>query len=107
MSFWIYKKDKNGKAIVWQIDIAIPLVMVLLGLLAALIIPKTLENPSFLVWLPLALASAGFILLLISKISLYRKGIWSSFGSKQMSRKYASIYKTAYILLGQSFPAAR
>jgi hypothetical protein len=100
MSLWIYKKDKNGKTILWQIDIAIPLIMVLLGLLAALIGPKALGNPSFMVWLPFALAVAGFVLLLISKVSLYRKGIWSSFGSRQMSKKYASIYKAAYVLLG-------
>jgi hypothetical protein len=100
MSLWIYKKDKSGKTVLWQIDIAIPLVMVLLGLLAALILPKTLENPSFMVWLPFALSSTGLMLLIISKMSLFRRGIWLSFGPRQMTKRYASLYKAGYILLG-------
>lgn len=100
MSFWIYKKDKNGKTILWLIDVPFSLLMLFTAFLAALIGPKLYGNPSIILWLPFALSAAGVVLLLISKLSLYGKGIWISFGPKQMSKKYASIYKAAYVLIG-------
>ena len=100
MSFWIYKKDKNGKTVLWQIDIAIPFLITLLGLLITLILPRQSEMLSFIVWLPFVLSGAGLVLLILTKISLYRQGIWVSFGCKQMSKTNAALYKAAYVLLG-------
>jgi hypothetical protein len=100
MSFWIYRKDKNGKTSLWQIDIYIPFLITLVGLSITLILPKQSQMLSFVVWSPFVLLGAGLVLLLISKLSLYRKGIWVSFGSKQMSKTNATLYKTAYVFLG-------
>ncbi len=100
MSFWIHGKDKDGKAILWQVDIPIPLIVVFVGLLAALIAPRTLQIARIMIWLPFALSAAGLALLFISKISLFRKGIWLSFGPRQMSRGYGNVYKAGYALLG-------
>jgi hypothetical protein len=100
MSLWYYKKDKSGNKILWQIDIAIPFVMIVLGLLAAITTPNRPGDISFVAWLPFILSSAGLMLLLISKLSLFRRGIWFSFGPKQMTEGYASLYKAAYLLLG-------
>jgi hypothetical protein len=100
MSLWIYKKDKSGKTVLWQIDVAIPFVTVLLGLLLALIASRQSEMLSFIVWFPFALSATGLLLLLISKFSLYRRGILHSFGPGQMTRTYAVLYKAAYVLLG-------
>ncbi len=100
MSFWVYKKDKNGKTILWQIDIEPMIPMVAIGLLAAIIGPRLFNDPSIILMLPFALLGAGFVCLIISKLSLYKKGIWFSFGPKHMSKGYAKFYKTAYFLMG-------
>lgn len=101
MSFWIYKKDKTGRTILWQIDIAIPfLMMILLALLAAFVGPNLYRTPTIIIWLPSIILAVGFVLLFISKLSLYRKGIYGAFGPKQMTKTYATLYKTAYLLLG-------
>jgi len=42
----------------------------------------------------------GLACLTVPKVSLYRRGIWLSFGSGLMSRGYASLYKVAYVLMG-------
>lgn len=100
MSLWIYKKDKNGKTILWVIDIAFPFViMLLIGLLAALTGPTLFQRPAIMLSMPFAFSAAGFLLLLISKISLYRKGIWFSFGTRQMTKGNATLYRTAYFLI--------
>lgn len=100
MSFWIYKKDKNGKTILWQIDVEFTLLMmILLAFLAAFIGPTLHRNPSIILWLPFITLAIGFVLLFISKLSLYSKGIYRSFGPSQMTKTYATLYKASYILL--------
>jgi hypothetical protein len=100
MSLWWHKRDKSGKKLLWQIDFEPLSVMMLFALLFALIGPGIVGNPSRIILFPFALLLIGFTCLLISKISIYRKGIWLSFGSKHMSKGYATLYRTAYILIG-------
>ena len=47
----------------------------------------------------LGLYAAGLSLLLAAKIPQFRQGIWTSFGSSQMSRGERHRYKAAYVLL--------
>lgn len=100
MSFWVYKKDKSGKTILWQIDIEPMVLMVVIGMLAAIIGPRLFQDPSIIIMLPFVLLGAGLVCLIISKMSLYKKGIWFSFGPKLMSKGYATLYKAAYVLIG-------
>ncbi len=97
MSFWMSRKDKSGRKILWQIDFDPMIIMVIIGLLAALRGPSLFRNPSII---PFGLLTAGLVCLTISKISLYKKGIWFSFGPGLMTKRYATLYKAAYILLG-------
>jgi hypothetical protein len=100
MSLWLYKRDKSGKKILWQIDFKPLSIMVVLGLLAALIGPSIFRNPFIIIFSPFALVTVGLACLIISKISLYKKGIWLSFGYALMSKGYAKLYKVAYVLIG-------
>jgi len=100
MSFWMYRKDKSGKTHLWQIDFDPLIIMILIGLLAAVVGPTFFRNPSSILMLPLAFAFVGLAWLITSKVSLYRKGIWFSFGPGLMSDGYARLYKLAYILIG-------
>jgi hypothetical protein len=99
MSFWIYKKDKKGRNILWQIDYDPMVFMVIIGLLAALVGPTIFSNPTFIIISPFLLMLAGFICLIIAKVSLWKKGIWQSFGTRHMSLGYAALYQAAYILM--------
>ncbi|HMK49050.1 MAG TPA: hypothetical protein VK435_03275 [Thermodesulfovibrionales bacterium] len=100
MSLWLYKRDKSGKNIVWQVDFDPISVMVILGLLAALLSPSFFRDPSVIGIFPFSLLTAGLACLIISKISLYKKGIWFSFGPGPMTKGCAKLYKIAYSLLG-------
>jgi hypothetical protein len=71
----------------------------LLGMLAALLIPHYL-NLNNLIKDCFYLISAGFFLLLISKISLFSKRVWNSWGLKHMSKTFRLLYITGYILIG-------
>ena len=94
MSPLICKENKESK-IRW-IDIEPMGVTIIIGLLASVV----LSLGSVILILPFALSILGFVLLIISKISLFRQGIWGSFGSKLMTKGYARLYKLSYILIG-------
>lgn len=99
MSVWWHKRDKSRKKVVWQIDYDPMMFMLIIGLFAAIVGPRLFSSPRFIVIFPFMLMLTGLICLIISKISLYKRGIWHSFGTKNMSPGYAALYQAAYILL--------
>lgn len=101
MSFWIYKKDKKGKTSIYTVPfLPLEFIMLFIGLLAVLIVPRYFCNSTQLGIDSLALAIFGFALLFISKITLFRKGIWNSWGTKLMSKPFKYVYWCGYILIG-------
>jgi hypothetical protein len=99
MSYWFYKKDKCGKKDLYAVDFPYVAIMPFLGMLAALLIPHYL-NLNNLIKDCFYLISVGFFLLLISKISLFSKRVWNSWGPKHMSKTFRLLYITGYILIG-------
>ncbi len=100
MSFWWYGRKRNGRRYLWQIDtepFAIAMTIVFVVVAVAL---NLLSNLSLAISLSFVLLIGGLACLVVAKISLYRQGIWLSFGPGHMSRGYARLYKIAYVLMG-------
>ncbi len=102
MSFWWSKKEKDGKRSIYAIDVPFQLIIMFLGLVLALFAPaligrqlptRTLNADGFYI------LAGGFLLLFISKLSLLKKGIWTSWGPKPMSRSYKFFYLLGYGLM--------
>ena len=76
-----------------------PLMFVIVPFVA-LFAPALIRNPqSFLVAIALWLLIGGFLCLSVTKISLFRRGLWISWGTQMMTRGYARLYRAAYLLL--------
>jgi hypothetical protein len=100
MSLWFSTRDKKGRRHWWAIGTdptavvsAITIIVLWAG---SNLMQCLLQHP----WVPFVLAGSGLAFLVIAKVSLYRQGIWLSFGPGLMARKYASLYKVAYVLIG-------
>jgi hypothetical protein len=93
MSFWLYKKDSVGRKHWWIIDTEPMILLVIIGLFLSLV------GPGFIFCIPYGLMIIGFILLIIAKVSLFRRGIWHSFGFKLMDQTHARLYKLSYTLM--------
>ena len=106
MSWWIKRKDKDGKTHLWAVDVDPLFFMVLLGLLVGLILPNA-HSPAFS-RASITLMFSGFACFLISKISLFRRGTWVSWGASHMSKRYATLYRVGFglVLLGIFFSSA-
>jgi hypothetical protein len=100
MSFWLYTRDKGGKRHLCQIDTEPFAVMSVLAFAAVVVGMGLILYPALTGWLSVVLLLSGLACLTVSKVSLYRQGIWLSFGPGRMSSGYASLYKVAYILMG-------
>ena len=95
MSLWIRHRDKSGKHF-WLIDthpvlllVAIPVIMI-----ATVTFPELLGKTTMII------AGSGIICLAAAKISLFRQGIWISWGPRYMTKRNALFYKAGYRLLG-------
>jgi hypothetical protein len=100
MSFWIYRKNKEGKKEMYSVTIPIEMLMIIMGLITALIVPRYLISPIRVITDSMFIVIFGFILFAIAKISLFSKGIWNSWGSKLMDKRYRILYRTGYIIMG-------
>jgi hypothetical protein len=99
MSWWVYGKDKSGKRVVWEIDIDFMQVVFVLGLLVTFFVPALLRGPLAIFADGIRFISAGLACVIVSKISLFRRGIWVSWGPRVMSKWWARLYKVGYALI--------
>jgi hypothetical protein len=94
MSLWIRQK-KGRQRLLWLIDVHRILLLVLIG--AGGIVPLFLKGASA-VFLIAMVAGAAF--LAAAKISLFRRGIWISWGPEPMTRTNARLYWIGYASIG-------
>ena len=100
MSWWIYGRDKDGRPHVWQVDVDPLLILIVIGLLVGLILPNMIRRPSRVAAGALALTVAGLGCITAAKTSLWRQGIWTSWGPRRMTRGYATLYRWGWAGIG-------
>lgn len=74
--------------------------VILLGLLVGLVMPNILHRPTRAAVGALALMVVGLCCLTLAKSSLWRQGIWTSWGSGRMTKGYAILYKCGWVGIG-------
>ena len=80
------------------LQLAIPAVVVVRGILLPMLIGARQGNLMGL-WIALASALAGVVLLFVAKWPLYRQGRYFTFGSKALAEERRWIYRIAYVLV--------
>ena len=99
MSYWFYKEDESGKQRLFAVDVPFPVIIMLFGMLGALFMPRHMHLHE-LVTDGSYLISVGFFFLIVSKISLFSKGFWISWGPKFMSKSFRCLYMVGYVFIG-------
>lgn len=67
MSFWIYQKDKDGKASVTSVSIPIEMIIIIVGVIVGLLLPRYWHNSAQFGKDALALFLLGFSLFLLQR----------------------------------------
>jgi hypothetical protein len=94
MSLWLKRKGSTS-----SVTIPVEALIIPIGLFVAIIAPRYIGNIDRLSVDSLFSAFAGFIFFFIAKVSLFRKGIWNSWGSNQMEKKFKECYWTGCFLM--------
>ena len=97
MSWWINGKDKRE---LWGIDVEIGILIIPVVIIAAIVIPNALLNPAPFMYTSIGMVASGVVGVFTAKLSLFRRGIWVSWGPRQMSKAYAGLYVVGYALIG-------
>ncbi|CAN5916328.1 hypothetical protein BH23PLA1_BH23PLA1_25790 [soil metagenome] len=108
MSWWITRSSKEGGRDIWLIDgPSCTFLVMLLGLLLAILLPMpsilrqtARTEPEGFVVAALGFLVVGVLCLVVPKVSLFRRGIWTSWGPKLMTRWNARMYKAGYTAIG-------
>ena len=94
MSWWSYEKDASGKTYYVTSDYSGIYFILLIPI--SMIFAQYFFNPTgtvrFLLW-------SGFGCILLAKLALFRRGIWNSWGTRQMTIRWARLYKLGYSLI--------
>jgi len=99
MSFWFSYKDNSGRNQVVGVDFLPPVIIILVGMVAAIILPNLLIHPVPFFYLFCAITGMGLVLFLISKASLFSKGQLLAFGTRAMSKPFRVCYYIGYALI--------
>jgi hypothetical protein len=92
MSIWFQRRDKDGIEARYSVTVPLEIVLVVLTLIAAFIGPRYFGDNTLLVTDAFILLVVGLSLFLASKIPVFKKGVFNTWGSKNMS----PIFKWAY-----------
>lgn len=95
MTMWNNKAfTENELSFIGKTAVIVLLVFPVLIVTVRNIIIGKVENP-----FPFVICLIGFFLFLFSKLSLFRKGIWVSFGTKRMRENMGNLYRIGYWLM--------
>jgi hypothetical protein len=100
MPYSIDGRDDPGRPRIWRICVDPITMLIAMGLLVGLVVPNILIRPTRAAVGALALTVGGLACLAIAKTSLWRQGIWTSWGSSRMTKGYAILYKWAWVGIG-------
>jgi hypothetical protein len=96
ISLSIGRRDKIGKRHLWLIDTD-PVLLLVLWSVGLLIV---ISHPKLSVKASLMIMTIAVICLAVAKVSLFRRGIWISWGAGDMTKQNARLYWTGYALMG-------
>ena len=97
MSWSIYGRDDRRRPRLSRICVDPLMTVILMGLLVGIVMPNILHGPTRAAVGALALMVTGLCCLALAKTSLWRQGIWTSWGSNQMTKGYAILYKWGWV----------
>ena len=97
MSWWVNGKEKRE---LWVIDVYMEILIIPVVIIAAIAIPFARLNPAPFTYASITMVASGVVGVFAAKLSLFRRGIWVSWGPRQMSKAYARLYVVGYALIG-------
>jgi len=98
MSMWLIKKRKDGGNSIISFSVPFEGILISSAIFLAFFIPILMDIRT--AFFPGGIAIIiGFILFLIAKFSVFKKGFWFSFGPKMMGPKFKKLYFSGYGLL--------
>jgi hypothetical protein len=83
-----------------RIDIEPMGLIFILGLMVTLVVPRWMNRPVAILSDGVVVLSTGLLCVIAAKISLFRQGIWLSWGPKRMTKWWARLYRVGYVLMG-------
>lgn len=100
MSIWIKRRSKTGGSSIYLVDFPyFFLFQVVFAILISLFLHVLLYAPFETAVAALSAMIAGGFLIAAAKVSLFRRGIWISWGPSRMRKRFAAIYATGYVLI--------
>ncbi len=100
MSFWFYRKDKDGKKMLTSVSVPLPLVMPFIALFFAVFGPFLFSDDlrakatRFTI-----LVVIGFLSFVASKVPQFRRGEWFTWGMRYMGIGTKTLYVLGYVLM--------
>jgi len=100
VSFWLYRKNKEGKKELYIVDFPFMLLVVVLGLFIGLFVPRYMHDAPSIFQSSINFLITGVCILAVSKTPNFIKGKWASWGSREMNQVCKFFYYTGSEVAG-------
>jgi len=99
MSFWIPRRDADGRLHLYTISIPLLFVVAVPCIFLAILLDLAATAPLESLLFSSSILFLGFASFLLAKISVYQTGFWFSIGSGQMTARMRRFYRLGYLLM--------
>lgn len=100
MSIWIKRRSKTGGSSIYLVDFPFFFLFQVLFVVLMSLFLHVLGHAPFETAVGALIAMIlGGVMIAAAKVSLFRRGIWISWGPWKMTTRYAAIYATGYVLI--------
>lgn len=99
MSIWINRNNKKHKSFIYSVSIPFEVLIIFLGLIASILATRYALHPEQFRMDSILITLLGFILFFVSKVSLFIKGIWNSWGTNKMKKHFKWLYRLGYLFM--------
>ena len=99
MSIWVQGRQEGRGRARYSVSVPFQAITLLAAIACAFWAGAFMHSPDAFCTLAVVSLASGLALIAAAKMSLFRRGVWSSWGAGLMARPFRICYRLGYILL--------
>ena len=99
MSIWVQGRQKDGGRARYSVGVPFEALFVLAAIVCSVWVGAFVHSPDAFCTGALGCLALGLVLIAAAKVSLFRQGIWHSWGAGLMTRPFAVSYVLGYAIM--------
>ncbi len=99
MSLWMNRQDPCGKSSTYLVEVPFETIVIAAAMMVTVLAIRYVSQPAMVIFDAAVLGVLGFAFFFASKVSLFVRGEWITWGPASMTKPFKVMYIAGYILM--------